>query len=183
MSVAIATTWRQSSAAHARADAESRKGHDDVIQWKHFPRYWPFVRGIHRSQVNSPHKGQWRWALMFFFYLRMNKRLSKQSRRRWFATPSRPLWHHCNDHDSIPINGCWATCRIDFFKRQQSLNNYNYILQMMWALVENMQNSTPRLFGCGQTPPLMLVWTRIDHKRNVNDSWTNSTDDWRNASL
>ena len=37
--------------------------HDDVIKWKQFPRYWPFVRGIHRSPVNSPHKGQ--WALMF----------------------------------------------------------------------------------------------------------------------
>ena len=37
--------------------------------WRHqmkiFPRYWPFVRGIHRSPVNSPHKGQWRGALMF----------------------------------------------------------------------------------------------------------------------
>ena len=40
--------------------------HDDVIKWKHFPRYWPFsVRGIHRSPVNSPHKGQWRGALVF----------------------------------------------------------------------------------------------------------------------
>ena len=39
--------------------------HDDVIKWKHFPRYWPFVRGIHRSPVDSPHKGQWRRALMF----------------------------------------------------------------------------------------------------------------------
>ena len=39
--------------------------HDDVIKWKHFPRYWPFVRGIHRSPVNSPHKGQWRGTLMF----------------------------------------------------------------------------------------------------------------------
>ena len=38
---------------------------DDVIKWKHFPRYWPFVRGIHRSPVNSPHKGRWRRALMF----------------------------------------------------------------------------------------------------------------------
>ena len=28
--------------------------HDDVIKWKHFPRYWPFVRGL-----------QWRGALMF----------------------------------------------------------------------------------------------------------------------
>ena len=41
--------------------------HDDVIKWKHFTRFWPFVRGIHRSPVNSSHKGQWRRALMFFF--------------------------------------------------------------------------------------------------------------------
>ena len=41
-------------------------GHDDdVMKWKHFPRYWPFVRRIHRSPVNSPHKGQWRGVLMF----------------------------------------------------------------------------------------------------------------------
>ena len=38
---------------------------DDVIKWKHFPRYWPYVRGIHRSPGNSPQKGQWRGALMF----------------------------------------------------------------------------------------------------------------------
>ena len=39
--------------------------HDDVIKWKHFRGYWPFMRGIHRYPVNSPHKGQWRGALMF----------------------------------------------------------------------------------------------------------------------
>ena len=39
--------------------------HDDVIKWKHSQRYWPFVRGIHWSTVNSPHKGQWRGAFMF----------------------------------------------------------------------------------------------------------------------
>ena len=39
--------------------------HDDVIKWKHFPRYWPIVRGIHRSPVNSSHKGHWRRALWF----------------------------------------------------------------------------------------------------------------------
>ena len=39
--------------------------HDDVIKWKHFPRHWPFVLGIHRSPVNSQHKGQWRGALKF----------------------------------------------------------------------------------------------------------------------
>ena len=39
--------------------------HDDVIKWWHVLRYWTFVRGTHRSPVNSPHKGQWRGALVF----------------------------------------------------------------------------------------------------------------------
>ena len=39
--------------------------HDDFVTWKYIPRYWPFVRGIHRSPVDSPHEGQWRWTLMF----------------------------------------------------------------------------------------------------------------------
>ena len=34
------------------------------LKWKHFPHYWSFVKGIHWSQVNSPHKGQWHGALM-----------------------------------------------------------------------------------------------------------------------
>ena len=70
--------------------------HDDVIKWKHFPRYWPFVQRIHRSPVNSPHKGQGRGALIFSFDLLMNKRLSKRWRGWWFQTQSRPLWRHCN---------------------------------------------------------------------------------------
>ena len=39
--------------------------HDDVIKWEYSPRYWPFVREIHRSPLNSPHKSQWRRVLMF----------------------------------------------------------------------------------------------------------------------
>ena len=30
------------------------------------PRYWLFMRGIHRWPVNSPHKGQWRGPVMFW---------------------------------------------------------------------------------------------------------------------
>ena len=39
--------------------------HDDVIKWTLFPCYWPFVRELHQSPVNSTHKGQWRGASMF----------------------------------------------------------------------------------------------------------------------
>ena len=44
------------------SDTEDVSKHDDVIKCKHFPRYWPFVRGIHRSSIQ---KGQWRGALVF----------------------------------------------------------------------------------------------------------------------
>ena len=65
--------------------------YDDVIKWKLFLRYLPFVRGIHRWPVNSPqHKGQWRGALMF-------SSISAWSNRRWwFVKPWRPLWRQCN---------------------------------------------------------------------------------------
>ena len=53
------------SAFDCRSISGTKPLHDDVIKWKHFPRYRPFVRGIHRSPVNSPRKGQWRGALMF----------------------------------------------------------------------------------------------------------------------
>ena len=49
---------------HRDQYTRSIMNHDDVIKWKHFPRYWPFVQGIHRSPVNSPYKGQWRGALV-----------------------------------------------------------------------------------------------------------------------
>ena len=42
----------------------------------------------------------------FFFYLRLNKWLSKQSRCRWFETPSRSFWRHSNeemDNDRIAV--------------------------------------------------------------------------------
>ena len=45
-----------------------------------------------------------------FFYLRLNKRLSKQSWDWWFGTPSRPLWRHRNVNSLIhalsSVNHC-----------------------------------------------------------------------------
>ena len=64
------------------------------IKWKRFPRAWPFVKGIHRSSVDSPHKGR---SCDAFFDVCLNKRLNKQSRRQWFETPWHPLWRHSND--------------------------------------------------------------------------------------
>ena len=80
---------------------QSRVVHSCGRWWRHqmesFSALLPFVWGIHRSPRNSPHKGQWR-SFDAFFDLRLNIRLSKQSGRRWFETPSRSLWRHYNEN-------------------------------------------------------------------------------------
>ena len=54
---------------------------------------------VGNSPVTSEFPTQWPMARNFdvFFDLRLNKRLSKQSRRRWFEPPSPPLWRHYNE--------------------------------------------------------------------------------------
>ena len=50
-----------------------------------------------------------------FFGLRLNQQLNKQLRRRWFETPSRSLWRHCNEisplwsNNAIWRHGSWST--------------------------------------------------------------------------
>ena len=71
--------------------------HVEAIKWKHFLRYWPFLRGIYRSPVNSLHKGPVTRSFDIFFDLCLNKWLSKQSWGWWFEMPSCSLWCHFND--------------------------------------------------------------------------------------
>ena len=65
--------------------------HDDVIKWKHFRHNWPFVRVIHRSTVNSTHKGQWRGALMFSLICTWINGWINNREAGDLETPSRPL--------------------------------------------------------------------------------------------
>ena len=88
------------------------------IKWKRFPRYWPFVWGIHRSPVNSSHKGQWRGALIFSLICVwingwVNNREAGDLRRyrahydvtvmKSHSTLSSILQSHSNRH------GCWCS--------------------------------------------------------------------------
>ena len=85
--------------------------HDYVIKWKkHFSALLAFCVGIHRSPVNSPHKGQWRGALMFS----LNKRLSKQWCDWRFDTSSRPLWRHSKVGENVlaPFSMLWECCSV-----------------------------------------------------------------------
>ena len=56
--------------------------------------YWPFVRGLHRSPVESPSQRPVTRNLGVFIDVRLNKGLNKQSRCWWFETTRRSLWRH-----------------------------------------------------------------------------------------
>ena len=75
-------------------------------QWKHFPRYWPFVRGEFPAQRPVTR------SIDVFFDLRLNKRLSKQSWGWWFETLSCPLWRHCNEMVAGYCCTLWRTADI-----------------------------------------------------------------------
>ena len=94
--------------------------HEDVIKWKRLPCYWPFMRGIYRWPVNFPSQRAVTQSFDGFFDLRLNKRLSKPSRRRWFETSSRSLWRHCNVwanftkiYNCHDVSGGIGGCRYD----------------------------------------------------------------------
>ena len=70
--------------------------HDDVIKWKHFLRYLlAFCAGNSTVAGEFPAQRPVTRSLGASFDLRLNKRLSKQSRGWWFETPSCPLRRHC----------------------------------------------------------------------------------------
>ena len=86
--------------------------HDYVIKWNHFPHYWTFVQGIHRSPVNSPYKGQWRGALMFslictWINRRVNIREAGDLRRHHAHYDVIVMWFGCALFHMV-IWGLWC---------------------------------------------------------------------------
>ena len=67
--------------------------------WRHqmetLPPYWPFVRGIHRSRMDSPHKGQWRGALILNLFA-PEQRVEKKLDTPVIWVPSRSSWRQSN---------------------------------------------------------------------------------------
>ena len=80
--------------------------HDDVIKWKHFPRYWPFVRGIHRSRWIPRTKGQWRGALIFSLICAwINDWVNNRE--------TGDLKRHCDHYDVIIMCRAWAHVMVE----------------------------------------------------------------------
>ena len=81
-----------------------------------------------------------------FFDLVLYQQLSKQWRRRWFETPLRSLWRHCNAYvdrchsskaKSTPANSdrvrhiSWVLCQ----KQVSRAGTSNYTPQILWGVI------------------------------------------------
>ena len=96
--------------------------HDDVIKLEHFPRYWPFVRGIHRSPVNSPHKGLWCGVLMLSLICAWIN--------RWVNNRDAGDWRRHHAHYDVIVMGS-RSCRMTVVFKPRLLN---YLLGMRLIL-------------------------------------------------
>ena len=86
-----------------------------------------------------------------FFDLRVNKRLSKQSRRRWFETPPSSLWRHCNvpwllKPEFLASPGhqhpwCWSWVFIS--ATEVYFNNLRHFTADEWCLLPTLINFNP----------------------------------------
>ena len=92
-------------------------------KWKHFPRYWPFVQGIHRSPINSPLIGQWRGALVYS--------LIRAWINRWVNNhEAGDLRRHRAYYDVIVINLCYFKGSLRVSKVKLRIND-NF-MQTLW---------------------------------------------------
>ena len=73
--------------------------------WRH--QMEAFSALLSRCEGNSPVTGESpaqrpvTRSINIFFDIRLNNRLSKQSRRWWVVMPSRSLWCNCNEIDAV----------------------------------------------------------------------------------
>ena len=86
------------------SEHSSRHAHYDVTVM-----HWSFVRECTGHRWIPPTKAS-HAVLWFFLWSGLNKRFNKQSRRRWFETPSRSLWRHRNDIWIVPIGEINPRC-------------------------------------------------------------------------
>ena len=123
--------------------------HDDVIKWKHFPRCWPYVRGIHRSLVNSPHKGQWRRTLMFSLICAWIN--------GWVNTRDAGNLRRCGAHYDITIMWNAETEMSSFLWNCQHWLHSKYLNNIWCAKWQRLfQNDFLRLLPCKYPKHLLI---------------------------
>ena len=141
---------------HLRPSCIEVKFHDEVMTWECFPHYWPFVRGIHQSLVDCPHKGsvikgntfhitdplwgestsdwwialtkgQWFREFKLLFVESLNRLLNKQSSCQWLKIP----W--CMPHDlTVMLQIDWWFSQIQLYDAENRIRVRQSTLIIMY---------------------------------------------------
>ena len=131
--------------------------HGDVIKWKHFPRYWPFVRGIHRSPVNSPHKGRWRGALMFaLIWAWINGWINNHEAGNLRLNRG-PLWRHSNGTSLAMCCGLFCGLLLVKFTNNLQVHNDTFA----WHYGNNMVVTGPKQIKAQLNLYIYILWKTV----------------------
>ena len=93
-------------------------------------------RWIPRTKTSDPEL----WC--FFFYLRLNKLLSKQSWGWWFETPSHPLWGHRNVNLEGWMRMIYQKLNLVWTDWDSNINFYKTILNSLCSSVKSHSRTT-----------------------------------------
>ena len=118
------------------------------MKWKHFPYYWPVVRGIDRSQVIFPHKAT-DTELWCFFYLHLNKRLTQNTTKQNKHEPythfmgrnhnkTQPTWT-IRTFSRTKTQPTWTICTFYGTKPQQYTTNMDH-MHILWDQTTTIHN-------------------------------------------
>ena len=96
------------------------------FHWNAIPRYWPFVRGIHRSPVDSL-KRSGNAGFDLSFDINLNKRLNKPSSCWWFGRPWRSFWR---DYNVVP--SCYNSSAKSIITKEAKSIGCNMLMSSPW---------------------------------------------------
>ena len=111
----------------------------DVLTWKYFPHYWPFVRGIHQSQLIPLTRDQTQ-SFGVIFDASPNTLLNKHLSCQWFEMP----WCSCDVTVIMPefVKDMLRIRVPNHNKRQQSINHvhipWDILLLTHWGWVTHI---------------------------------------------
>ena len=133
------------------------------------------------------------WSFDSFFYLPLNKRLCKQSRRRWFDTPSCSVWCHCNEDswwislrpkqckpksfgfERMPMS-CYLTKILNELGWNRNIVSRNIVASRyreiwQWESYNGTLNRVPTfLYPSPRSTLESIFWSDIDCQSNTNNS-------------
>ena len=131
--------------------------HDDVIKWKHFPRYWPFMRettGHRWIPLTKASDAE----LSFFFALRLDTRWANN----WDTGELRlrSLWRHCNDlpHTWLAMGG-FVCSRPGFCSQRPVTRNVEVFFD--WHLKKRSSKQSRRRMMTSQITGVSIVCSGV----------------------